>query len=88
MAMIAGWVLLGLIAGALARWILPGEEKGGWLPTLILGILGALLGGWIARHIGILTPPEPGEWMPSLHSILSATVGAIVLLAAWKWLKR
>ena len=87
MGTIAAWILLGLIAGAVARLVLPGEERGGWLATLLLGIAGALLGGWIARHIGQLPPAEPGEWMPPLRSILSASVGAIVLLAVWKWFK-
>jgi uncharacterized membrane protein YeaQ/YmgE (transglycosylase-associated protein family) len=45
---IIGWILLGLIAGAIARAILPGKQPGGILVTLLTGILGALLGGWIA----------------------------------------
>lgn len=45
---ILGWILLGLIAGAIARAILPGRQPGGILVTLLTGILGALLGGWIA----------------------------------------
>ncbi|WP_338689277.1 GlsB/YeaQ/YmgE family stress response membrane protein [Haloferula helveola] len=88
MAHYAAWLVLGLIAGAIARWILPGEEKGGWLVTAILGILGALVGGWIAKTVGYLPPAEPGEWIPDLKSIASATVGSIVLLAVWKWIRR
>lgn len=88
MGSFAAWVLLGLIAGAIARLLLPGEERGGWLATLILGIAGAFLGGWLARYIGFFEAPAPGEWMPPLRSILSASVGAIVLLAIWKWFKR
>ena len=87
MGPIAGWVLLGLIAGALARWILPGEEKGGWFGTLILGIIGAVFGGWLARHFGNFPMSAPGEWFPAPASIASATIGAIVVLGAWKWLK-
>lgn len=83
----ASWILLGLIAGALARLILPGEEKGGWFATLVLGIVGAVVGGWIARHFGHIPPLEPGEWFPEPASILSATIGSITILAAWKWLK-
>jgi uncharacterized membrane protein YeaQ/YmgE (transglycosylase-associated protein family) len=87
MGPIAGWVLLGLIAGALARWILPGEERGGWFSTLVLGIIGAVVGGYLARHFGYLPAAEPGEWFPSPASIVSSTVGAIVVLATWKWLR-
>ena len=42
-----GWILIGLIMGAIARAILPGKAAGGWIVTLIVGVLGALLGGWI-----------------------------------------
>ncbi len=87
MGHIAGWIILGLVAGALARWIVPGEEKGGWFLTLLLGIIGALVGGWIARTIGYLPPAEPGDWIPGLKSIGSATVGAIIILSIWKWLR-
>ena len=45
---IIGWIVLGLIAGAIARAILPGRQGGGWLGALLTGIVGALLGGWIA----------------------------------------
>ncbi|RJN32930.1 GlsB/YeaQ/YmgE family stress response membrane protein [Nesterenkonia natronophila] len=48
---IIGWIILGLIAGAIARAILPGKQPGGILVTLITGVLGALLGGWIASAI-------------------------------------
>ncbi|MCU0797732.1 MAG: GlsB/YeaQ/YmgE family stress response membrane protein [Akkermansiaceae bacterium] len=88
MSQIASWLVLGLIAGALARLILPGEEKGGWLGAMILGIIGAVVGGWLARHFGFLTAPVAGEWLPDLRSIGSATVGSIVVLALWKWIRR
>jgi uncharacterized membrane protein YeaQ/YmgE (transglycosylase-associated protein family) len=85
---IGGWVLLGLIAGLIARRLMPGEEKGGCFMTIILGILGAVVGGWIGRHIGFLPVETPGPGLPSLASILTATVGAIVVLIFWKWLRR
>ncbi len=46
-----GWIVLGLIAGAIAKAILPGRQGGGWLITLLLGVVGALLGGWIGSAI-------------------------------------
>lgn len=87
MSHIAGWIILGLLSGALARWIVPGEQKGGWFLTLVLGIIGAVVGGWIARTVGYLPTPEPGDWIPGPKSILSATVGSIIVLASWKWLR-
>ncbi|CAN5142513.1 GlsB/YeaQ/YmgE family stress response membrane protein [soil metagenome] len=48
---IIGWIILGLIAGAIAKAILPGKQGGGWLITLVLGVVGALLGGFLASAI-------------------------------------
>jgi len=48
---IIGWIILGLIAGAIAKAILPGRQGGGWIITLILGIVGALLGGFLGSAI-------------------------------------
>lgn len=48
---IIGWIVLGLIAGAIAKAILPGRQGGGWLITLLLGVVGALLGGFLASAI-------------------------------------
>ena len=85
---ILGWVLLGLFSGLIARRVMPGEEKGGCLITIILGILGAVVGGWIGRHVGFLPVADPGPGLPSLESLLTATVGALVVLVLWKWLRR
>ncbi|MGO2596737.1 MAG: GlsB/YeaQ/YmgE family stress response membrane protein, partial [Glutamicibacter arilaitensis] len=41
-----GWIVLGLIAGAIAKAIKPGEQGGGWIATLLLGVVGAIVGGW------------------------------------------
>lgn len=83
-----GWVILGAIAGLIARRVMPGEEKGGCFLTIGLGIIGAVVGGWIGRHIGFLPQPNSqGLHLPSLHSILTATVGALVILAIWKWVR-
>jgi len=48
---IIGWIVLGLIAGAIAKAILPGRQGGGWILTLVLGVVGALLGGFLASAI-------------------------------------
>jgi uncharacterized membrane protein YeaQ/YmgE (transglycosylase-associated protein family) len=73
---ILGWMLFGLVAGALARLLYPGRQEMGWLATIALGILGSLLGGLIAYALRLGTGPyEPAGW---LFSIL----GAIILLAS------
>jgi len=85
---IAGWVLLGLFAGLIARRVMPGEEKGGCFVTIILGILGAVVGGWIGRNVGFLPPSDPGPGLPSLQSVATATIGAIVVLILWRFIRR
>lgn len=85
---ILGWVLLGLFAGLIAQRLMPGGERGGCLLTIGLGIIGAFVGGWIGRHVGFLPIADPGPGLPSWESLLTATVGAIVVLLLWKWLRR
>jgi len=71
-----GFLLLGLIAGAIAKLILPGRQGGGWIVTLLLGIVGALLGGWIGGMIfgrGLEEFFDLGTW-------LLAIGGSIIVL--------
>ncbi|MCU1410225.1 MAG: GlsB/YeaQ/YmgE family stress response rane protein [Rhodoglobus sp.] len=73
---IIGWIVLGLVAGAIAKAILPGTQGGGWIITLILGVVGALLGGFIGSAIfGIGL-----EGFFSIQTWLLAIGGAIVVL--------
>ena len=77
MALWLYWIVLGLIAGSLAKWILPGRGPAGCLFTIFLGILGALLGGLIGSYVGW---GEVTQGELDLRSIAIATVGAIVVL--------
>lgn len=74
-----GWIVLGLIAGAIAKAILPGEQGGGWLATLLLGVVGAVLGGWIGSLIFGVGIEE--FW--SLSTWVLAIVGALIVLVIW-----
>jgi uncharacterized membrane protein YeaQ/YmgE (transglycosylase-associated protein family) len=73
---ILGWIVLGLIAGAIAKAILPGRQGGGWIATLILGVVGALLGGFIGSAVFGIGLEE--FW--SLQTWIVAIVGAIIVL--------
>lgn len=70
------FLLLGLIAGAIAKLILPGKQGGGWFVTLLLGVVGAILGGWIGSALFGVGVDE--FW--SLSSWLLAIGGAIIVL--------
>lgn len=74
-----GFLLLGLIMGALAKLIIPGRQGGGWIATLLLGVVGALLGGWIA---GMVTGSGLTEFW-SWHTWLWALIGSIIVLLIW-----
>jgi uncharacterized membrane protein YeaQ/YmgE (transglycosylase-associated protein family) len=73
---IIGWIVLGLIAGAIAKAILPGRQGGGWLITLILGVVGALLGGFIG---GAIFNVDLGGFF-DLRTWLLAIGGSIIVL--------
>ena len=74
------FLILGLIAGAIAKLLMPGRQGGGWLITLLLGVVGALLGGWLGS---VLFNAPLGDFF-SIWTWVLATVGSfIVLLIYW-----
>jgi len=75
-----GWVLLGLFAGGLAKLLMPGNQAGGCLMTILLGVGGALIGGFLGQYLTFLPQEHPGRYLPSIGSIITATVGAFLLL--------
>ncbi len=82
MSGIIAWIILGLIAGAIAKLIYPGPQGGGILATIVLGILGAILGGYLGQ---ILLGSSAGATAGALTipSIALAIVGAIILIFLW-----
>ena len=74
---ILGWIVVGLIVGALAKLLMPGRDPGGFILTIGLGIAGALVGGAIGRGLGFYAGNEPAGWVMSV-------LGAIVLLAIYR----
>ena len=74
---ILGWILFGLVVGALAKLIMPGRDPGGIIVTMLLGIAGAVIGGFLGRALGWYREGEAAGW-------IMATLGAIVLLAIYR----
>jgi uncharacterized membrane protein YeaQ/YmgE (transglycosylase-associated protein family) len=78
---IIGWIVLGLIAGAIAKAILPGDDPGGIIVTMIIGIVGALLGGFLAQ---VLFGNDTVDEFFDLSTWLTAIIGAIILLVLYR----
>ena len=76
---ILAWIVVGLIVGVLAKLVMPGDDPGGILVTIALGIAGSLLGGAIGRGAGLYQPGEPAGWLMSIF-------GAVVLLFGYRML--
>jgi uncharacterized membrane protein YeaQ/YmgE (transglycosylase-associated protein family) len=75
-----GFLILGLIAGAIAKAILPGRQGGGWLVTLLLGVVGALLGGWIG---GLIFGANTLGSFFEIRTWVTAIVGSLIVLLIW-----
>ena len=74
-------VIIGFVAGALAKLIMPGKDPGGFIITIVLGIVGALLATFLGRLIGLYQPGESAGF-------IAAIVGAIILLVIYRLVKK
>jgi uncharacterized membrane protein YeaQ/YmgE (transglycosylase-associated protein family) len=77
---IIGWIILGLLAGLIAKAIIPGAESIGIVLTTVLGIVGALLGGFLATALGF---GDPIDEFFDLSTWLAAIIGALIILFTW-----
>ncbi len=78
---ILSWILFGLVVGVIAKLLMPGRDPGGFIVTILLGIAGALIGGFIGRAMGFYAESEGAGWLMSI-------LGAIVLLALYRMMVR
>ena len=74
---ILGWIVFGLVVGVVAKFLMPGRDGGGFIVTTILGIVGALLGGFIGQTLGLYGPGDAAGF-------LMALVGAVIVLAIYR----
>jgi uncharacterized membrane protein YeaQ/YmgE (transglycosylase-associated protein family) len=68
-----GWIILGLFAGAISGWVVGVKSVQGCLPTIVVGILGAIVGGWLSRELGY------GQIEGFIGAVVFATIGSIVV---------
>lgn len=78
---VIAWILFGLVVGLVAKFLMPGRDPGGFIVTVLLGIAGALVGGYLGRAVGWYREGDP-------VGFLMAVLGAIVLLALYRMLAR
>jgi uncharacterized membrane protein YeaQ/YmgE (transglycosylase-associated protein family) len=78
---IIAWILFGLVVGVIAKLLMPGRDPGGFIVTILIGIAGALLGGFIGRAMGFYGESEGAGWIVSI-------LGAILLLAIYRMMVR
>jgi uncharacterized membrane protein YeaQ/YmgE (transglycosylase-associated protein family) len=76
---ILGWIIFGLIVGAIAKLLMPGRDPGGIIVTMLLGIVGAVLGGYVGRAMGLYGPNDSAGLFMSI-------IGAVVVLLIYRLL--
>ena len=79
---ILSWIVLGLIVGVLAKWIMPGDDPGGIIITILIGIVGALIGGFLSSALGFGAVTGI-----NLGSVIIATLGSLILLFGYRRIK-
>jgi uncharacterized membrane protein YeaQ/YmgE (transglycosylase-associated protein family) len=75
---IIGWIVFGLVVGLVAKFLMPGRDPGGFVITALIGIVGAVLGGFVGRVLGLYKDGDP-------VGFVMAVIGAIILLAAYRF---
>jgi uncharacterized membrane protein YeaQ/YmgE (transglycosylase-associated protein family) len=78
---ILSWILFGLVVGVIAKLLMPGRDPGGFIITILLGIAGALIGGFVGRALGFYGENQGAGWIMSI-------LGAIILLALYRMMVR
>jgi uncharacterized membrane protein YeaQ/YmgE (transglycosylase-associated protein family) len=74
---VIGWILFGLVVGVIGKLLMPGRDPGGFILTIVLGIAGALLGGFVGRSLGMYGEGEPAGFV-------MAVIGSIILLVIYR----
>jgi uncharacterized membrane protein YeaQ/YmgE (transglycosylase-associated protein family) len=78
---VLGWIIFGLIVGALAKLVMPGKDPGGFIVTTLLGIVGALIGGFLGRLLGLYKEGEPAGF-------IGAFLGAVLVLWIYRKMRK
>jgi uncharacterized membrane protein YeaQ/YmgE (transglycosylase-associated protein family) len=74
-------IIFGLLVGVVAKFLMPGKDPGGFIVTILLGIAGSFVGGYVGQLLGFYTVGQPAGFIMSV-------IGAIILLATYRWMKK
>jgi uncharacterized membrane protein YeaQ/YmgE (transglycosylase-associated protein family) len=74
---VIAWIIFGLLVGVVAKFLMPGDDPGGFIVTIAIGVLGALLGGWLGRNLGMYQEGEAAGFIMSV-------IGSVVLLGLYR----
>ena len=78
---ILAWILFGLVVGVIAKLLMPGRDPGGFIVTILLGIAGALVAGFLGRALNLYGPNDSAGWLMSI-------LGAVILLGLYRMMVR
>ena len=78
---ILSWIVFGLVIGIIAKLLMPGRDPGGFIVTILLGVAGALIGGFIGRAMGLYSAGQSAGWIMSV-------LGAVILLALYRMMTK
>jgi uncharacterized membrane protein YeaQ/YmgE (transglycosylase-associated protein family) len=78
---VIAWIFFGLVVGIIAKLLMPGRDPGGFIITILLGIVGAMLGGFVGRAMGWYQPDQPAGWIMSI-------LGAMLVLFLYRMMRR
>jgi uncharacterized membrane protein YeaQ/YmgE (transglycosylase-associated protein family) len=78
---ILSWIIFGVVIGVIAKLLMPGRDPGGFVITMLLGVAGALVGGFLGRAMGFYGPNQGAGWIMSV-------IGAVILLALYRMMMR
>jgi len=76
---VLGWILFGLVVGIVGKFLMPGRDPGGFLVTILIGIVGAVIGGYVGRGLGMYRQDDP-------VGFIMAVIGSIILLVIYRLL--
>lgn len=85
---VIGWIVFGLLVGIIAKLLMPGRDPGGCIITVVLGVVGAVVGGLLAQALGVVEPSESINDRSFFAQLVFAVLGAVIILLVYRLIAR